>query len=520
MQEIKTLLQFVYPFWKKFVKYELIPFALICFIFIVQFSIPISTRNVIDSITQYKDISNFYLYLSLLTGLVLILSLCRWFYTVSVSWIGESFIIEVTSDVFSKILWRGKQFWLKYDQHDVVTRLTQDILSVKSFTIDFIHNVLLNSIIYTATLIFMLFISFKVGLVLAIASPIIFVQTYLGNKYLNEISRTIRTLASSFLSIFHKAIRFPEIIHSWDLQEYFFMEYRRTSQDMKSKQVSFISNMMRINQSMAFVAFLLGNIVILIVLKNEYLIGELTLGGIFSVLLYANQAIQTLMSIANSLVSGKLDRVAVSRIIEVTQYMDAKKERINPILQNYIHPFFKENLKNGIALPFQDKFIIHLNGRNGVGKSTYAHFLTGYDNLVAVLEGEKWFLIPSDPPIFLNTPLENIKIISKKNIEAKDVITALEKNNFYVLLSLFQNGLEDDRVQGNSFSRGQKQALVLMSAVLKNPANVIIDEGLNSLDVDVKARIKYPLLQWLEQRRSVVIEHGEFLFENNVAKAN
>ncbi|MEW6654742.1 MAG: hypothetical protein AB1394_14920, partial [Bacteroidota bacterium] len=62
-------------------------------------------------------------------------------------------------------------------------------------------------------------------------------------------------------------------------------------------------------------------------------------------------------------------------------------------------------------------------------------------------------------------------------------------------------------------SRGQKQAVGLLAAVIKDPTAIIIDEGLNSLDQAVKAQIKVPLLRWLKKRKSILIDHKKFYDE-------
>lgn len=62
-------------------------------------------------------------------------------------------------------------------------------------------------------------------------------------------------------------------------------------------------------------------------------------------------------------------------------------------------------------------------------------------------------------------------------------------------------------------SRGQKQAMIWIASVIKNPPMVIIDEGFNSLDQSVKEKIEPGLISWLSKRKSVVIDHEGFLEE-------
>ena len=283
---------------------------------------------------------------------------------------------------------------------------------------------------------------------------------------------------------------------------------------MRKEQISFVNQIQQINQSIAFVNLLISTIVLFIFLRSDYNNGLISIGGIFAIIMYSGSAIQAATGLASNVVSTKLNRVSIIRINEIIDYESGSD---GFLVQNEVlyHPFFNKELKEGFIMPEDEKFLYKLNTSNGSGKSTLAQMLSGYDELSGKAIKDKWFLLPSDLSVFEGTLLDNIKIISGREIDSKKVKQILLDNKFDALLRLFPEGLSS-QISANMemISRGQKQATGFISAVVKDPDKIIIDEGFNSLDAEIKAKIKAPLKVWLSNRKTIFIDHENMLDEH------
>lgn len=481
-------------------------------IFLISLYLPLEYRKTIDSISNKNTLNNFLPIVGVLTGLLVFQSLIKWIYNVYVAYTGESLIIDITSKIYSAILKKKRSFWQEYFPNDVLTRLTQDILSIKSFVFDFTHNVLLQTISTIGILFILFFMSYIVGIVVALEVVLIFAVTYWGSDYLNKRSIKIRQLASSFTEIFQKGILQPSLNFSWDLFGIRLNTYKKTAYKMKKEQVSFVNQVQQINQTVAVLNIIVGTLVIIILLRSDFSTGMISIGTLFAILMYSGQAIQTSSALANNIVSTKISRISVLRVNEIINYDNNDIPFLNPCSEKVTHPFFSKQLSNGILLPSEDKFIYFINADNGAGKSTYSHILTGFDDLGNGIIADGWFLLPSDPVILTGTLLENINQISGLRRGKMEISKTLTDSGMEVLTSLFPNGL-DTVLEDKSelISRGQKQAAILMAAVVRNSERIILDEGINSLDINIRTKIKEPLMNWLNNRKAIIIEHDAFL---------
>ncbi len=516
MQDFKLVFQFTFPFWRKYLKQEFLILLMSGLLLLCQFQIPLRFREVIDSIYNRDSVDSFLFAAIILASIILLQLGISWGYSVFVAWVGESLIIDVTSQVYNFAQQQRRSFWQKFYPNDVLTRLTQDIVSTKSFIIDFTHSVLFQFASLAGTLVILFYLLPRIGYLILAFIPTIFLITYWGNNFLNTRAVKLRQLASSFMQTFQKAIHNISLTFSWNLRPFYMQSYSILANRMKKEQVSFVNQMQIANTSLSVANLLVGTLAVLWILKTEFIISNISTGTLFAIVMFAGRATDSTINVANLIVTGKIDRVAVIRIKEILSYAAKDLADLNSTRDKITHPFFNGSLKEGVKLPDQNNYLFFLSAKNGTGKSTLAHILSGYDDLAGKIISERWFLIPSDPVLFDGSLLDNIRIISGQNISEPEVCTIIKKNGLAALLALFQDGLTTPiSDHSEKVSRGQKQAVVLIAAVVKDSPYVVVDEGLNSLDSNLKLSIREPLLAWLEKRRSVVIEHEKYLSATN-----
>ncbi len=175
---------------------------------------------------------------------------------------------------------------------------------------------------------------------------------------------------------------------------------------------------------------------------------------------------------------------------------------IQPIIsiRNLRKDYGEKQVLKGINLEVYPGQVIGYIGPNGAGKSTTVKILIG---LISNFEGE----------VLIND--ENIKdnIISVKsqigyvpeNAEIYDVLTPLEYLDFIGKLY----GMDEDKIAlratklltafgigGNAdqrmdtFSKGMRQKVLLISGIIHNPKIIILDEPLSGLDANAVIMVK------------------------------
>jgi ABC-2 type transport system ATP-binding protein len=157
--------------------------------------------------------------------------------------------------------------------------------------------------------------------------------------------------------------------------------------------------------------------------------------------------------------------------------------------------------------------VIGYIGPNGAGKSTTVKILTG---LIPDFEGEVIInglnmadnpqeikkligYVPENAEIYeVLTPMEYLDFIGKLNNMEQDVVTERSQK----LLGAF--GLTanlNDRM--DTFSKGMKQKVLLISGIIHNPQIIVLDEPLSGLDANAVITVKELIVRLSQEGKTI-----------------
>jgi ABC-2 type transport system ATP-binding protein len=169
-------------------------------------------------------------------------------------------------------------------------------------------------------------------------------------------------------------------------------------------------------------------------------------------------------------------------------------------------------LKN-LSLDIYPGQVIGYIGPNGAGKSTTVKILTG---LIPEFGGE----VLVDGISMQHDPQEIKKRIGyvPENAELYDVLTPMEYLDFVGKLYDMEEGLLHSRAAklltafglGNNlddrmdtFSKGMKQKVLLISGIIHNPQIIILDEPLSGLDANAVIMIKELIMRLSQEGKTI-----------------
>ncbi|MET0244954.1 MAG: ABC transporter ATP-binding protein [Flavitalea sp.] len=174
-------------------------------------------------------------------------------------------------------------------------------------------------------------------------------------------------------------------------------------------------------------------------------------------------------------------------------------------LSNLKKQYHGNYVLKGIDLSFDEGQIVGYIGPNGAGKSTTIKILTG---IISDFEGEVSILgfdvrkdsievkrrigyIPEQAALYeVLTPMEYLSFVGK--LYGLDDSNTTQKA--IELLRLFE--LADKRtMRMNSFSKGMRQKVLLISGLIHNPSIIFLDEPLSGLDANAVILVKEILAQ-------------------------
>lgn len=175
-----------------------------------------------------------------------------------------------------------------------------------------------------------------------------------------------------------------------------------------------------------------------------------------------------------------------------------------------------------LEIDFGEKIL--MQGRSGIGKSTFAKLLvglhTGFKGQVTIGDrqlnqfsraelNKLVILVEQNPLLFNRTIRENI-CYSNTDYSESELSRVLNISCCHEFISALPKGL-DTRLgeQGSSLSGGQIQRIAIARALLCKPKILILDESTSGLDKDLERKVLSNLVA-LKNQTLIVITHSTF----------
>lgn len=178
--------------------------------------------------------------------------------------------------------------------------------------------------------------------------------------------------------------------------------------------------------------------------------------------------------------------------------MDVSKPIIR--ISNLRKSYGSKEILKGINLDIYPGQVIGYIGPNGAGKSTTVKILTG---LINDFEGEVFIndIDIKEDPLTVKSQIGYVP----ENAELYDVLTPMEYLDFVGKLYGMEDTLIQQRAQQllkafgleenlnnrmDTFSKGMRQKVLLISGIIHNPQIIILDEPLSGLDANAVIIVK------------------------------
>jgi ABC-2 type transport system ATP-binding protein len=189
---------------------------------------------------------------------------------------------------------------------------------------------------------------------------------------------------------------------------------------------------------------------------------------------------------------------------------------MEPIIQidNLSKFFGKKQVLHDINLQIQAGQVIGYIGPNGAGKSTTVRILAGLDNNFKGSVKIKGIDVKENP-----LAVKRIIGYIPELAELYDVLTPLE----FLLLVGRLHDMEDAQIEEragrmldflglkdqlhermDTFSKGMRQKVLLVSGLLHNPEIIFMDEPLSGLDANAVILVKEIILRLVEQGKTII----------------
>lgn len=263
--------------------------------------------------------------------------------------------------------------------------------------------------------------------------------------------------------------------------------------------------------------------------------GALTVGGLFSLLNYANQYTKPFNEISGVVTELQNSFACASRLFELvdapSQSPDASDAHVltadevdgSVNIENVCFSYSKDReLIQDFNLSIKKGQRVAIVGPTGCGKTTVINLLmrfydvdsgnievSGYkvDNLTRASLRASYGMVLQDTWLKSGTIRENITM-GKPNATDDEVIAAAKQTHAHSFIRRMPMGYDTVIGEdGGALSQGQKQLLCITRVLLCLPPMLILDEATSSIDTRTEMRIQNSFALMMKGRTSFIVAH-------------
>lgn len=476
------------------------------------------------------------------------------------SWVNVAYTVRVSLGVvvyLRKRVFRHAQslsvsFHERYTSGKVISRLTSDIDTVRSFLDSGISQlaITLLSMVISAVAIFLL--DWRIGLFMLVMGVPIYFLTRWFQKAAVPVFRTMRTESAHLTSRFVETFTGIRAVKAFGAEAQMRYEYAQASERYRLA----VMDSIKIFGVYSPVLMLLGNVFIagaLVLGGYAVLGGTMQIGTLLALVIYANRVFEPVMQLSEFY---NMFQSAMSALEKLSSFLAEEPEVAEPehpherAVESAAESASKSSAAEGASGTVQGALVeldsavfgytsdrhalketslriepgttVALVGATGAGKSTIAKLVArfydvssgqvridGVDvrQLADVQLRREVLMLTQEVFLFSASILENIRMGNPQasDEQVKAAAKAVGADGF---IERLREGYESQLGRGGiTLSAGQRQLVSFARVFLANPRVLILDEATASLDIPCERAVQAALRTVLAGRTALVIAH-------------
>lgn len=469
---------------------------------------------------------------ALLLGLVLVQALCSYFMDYQGHAIGARMERDMRAQLFAHCQRLSFSYFDSHPIGDLMSRLTNDSLSLAEFFHHVPEDVLVNSIKFVGASLILWHIHWQMTLVILCFLPFMLVYTLYFNKKMaaaleqgREDMGEINAQAEDTLS----AIRMVQSFGNEAVEAQKF--HVRNEKFLESRKRGYQGEALCYGGMDAFSSLI--PIAVVVVGGLSILQGSLALSELVVFLLYVSYFTQPIQSLVNTSRLIQEGRTGFARYMEILETQpevaDLPGAQDLPPVKGDIrfsHVTFRygegDAVFRDLNLTIRAGEYVALVGASGVGKTTLCSLIPRFYDVEAgeitvdgapirqatlrSLRGSVG-LVQQDVALFTGSVTENIAY-GRPGATFQQVREAARKAGAEEFIQKLPQGYDTDiGPRGVKLSGGQRQRLSIARAFLKDPPILILDEATSALDSQSELVVQRSLEDLARHRTTLVIAH-------------
>lgn len=427
----------------------------------------------------------------------------------------------------------------------IMARLMSDTGKIGTVLAWSLVDIFWSSMYVLGCVVIMLFVNWKLALILIAIIPIIAVITVVFQKKILAVNRRVRAINAEVTRHYNEGISGAKTSKTLVIEEKNDKAFEKVAEDMRSTTIRAV----RLNAVYIPIISFLTAIGVAMVLNqggNMVLFGDITVGEMTVFINYAliiADPVQQLARTISNFISTQVNIERVSALLEreplikdtpevIGKYgtaFDPKRENWEPI-QGHItfddvtfrYPDGVENVLEHFSLDIPAGTTVAIVGETGAGKSTLVNLACRFFEPTEgriLIDGKDyrersmlWLhssigYVLQTPHLFSGSVRDNIRY-GRLDATDEEIEAAAKLVSAHDAIMHMENGYDSDVGEGgDQLSTGEKQLISFARAVLADPRIFVLDEATASIDTKTEELIQHAISTLLENRTSFLIAH-------------
>ena len=449
--------------------------------------------------------------------------------------IGQRLLLDLRRRVFRHTQRLSLEFHERYTSGRIVSRQTSDMEALRElleFGVPILIGSSLSMVLTAGSIVAMDWPTGLIMLVLLIPCVALTVWFQVRSRI---AYRGMRTHSAALIVQFVEAMNGIRAVKAFRKEESNSTEYRALAENYRRATLNSISVFGIYQPALR----LLANVTVaavLVVGGFRVLSGDLSVGVLLALVLYARRFFQPVDEIANFYNSFQSATAALEKISallwEVPTVADPDTAHAQSIASGrgrveFTGAEFRYSAEGPLVLKPLDLTIpagqtVALVGQTGAGKSTIAKLVSRFYDVTegrVELDGvdlrhltseeltRNVVMVTQEAYLFSGTVADNIEL-GRPGASREEIVRAAKAIGAHEFIEALPYGYDTDvSKRGGRVSAGQRQLISFARAFLANPNVLILDEATSSLDLPSERLVQEGLTKLLGNRTAIIIAH-------------
>lgn len=487
------------------------------------------------------DFTRLFRILQLFVGIFLVTVVSQYFIQRLGNTVAFDSVAKLREETFTHLNKLPLSYYDQSSKGDIVSRFTNDMDNISTAISAVFNQVFSGMTVVLVALVFMLYLSPMLTLVVLVATPIIFLITYIVARTSQQYFTSQQQLVGSISGFITEMVGNQKIVKAFQREKQNQTNFEALNQELyvRGQKAQFASSLT--NPSSRFVdhlAYLMVGLVGgLLALKAG---SNVTIGIISSFTIYSSQFTKPFIELSGITIQIQTAIAGLDRSFEllkepVEQADDPDAltltEAKGKVVFDHVDFSYQKDqrLIEDFNLTVEPGETIAIVGKTGAGKSTLVNLLMRFyevDRGTITIDGtdirhmtrdslrQQFGMVLQETWLMDSSLRANLRY-GRKSATDEEIYAALKDAYMYDFVMRLPDKL--DTIVGEAgikLSDGQRQLLTIARTMISRPSMLILDEATSSVDTLTEQKIQSAFLAMMKDHTSFVIAHRLSTIQN------